>query len=105
MNLSSSLNVKGKRIWEIVTESDKKAIACFIPLTWPIKPYKGILISCNFTPPTSKDYTHPSELREEINSVLNKPLSMDVKNFRPMRIPQEFLEKIRDNSLHIESKT
>ncbi|OGC10500.1 hypothetical protein A3J90_01200 [candidate division WOR-1 bacterium RIFOXYC2_FULL_37_10] len=31
--------------------------------------------------------------------------AMDVKNFRPMRIPQEFLEKIRDNSLHIESKT
>ncbi len=96
MNLSSSLNVKEKRIWEIISENNKKAIACFIPLTWPINPYDGILISGNFTPLKEDiEFTHPKEIKQEINLVLDKPFLMDIKNFRDLS-KKEISEKIRE---------
>jgi len=103
MNLSSSLNVHGKRIWEITADNGKKAISCFVPLTWPIKPYEGILISGNFTP-LKEDikFTHPPGIKNEINSCLDKPFLMDIKNFRDLS-KKEIADKIKEvTQIHLE---
>tara|TARA_Y100000310_G_scaffold329947_1_gene400679 strand:- start:3174 stop:4562 length:1389 start_codon:yes stop_codon:yes gene_type:complete len=81
--LASSKNVKDKTIWEIASEHGKKSISCFIPITWPIKPYGGLLLSGFMTPLNpSVEFAYPSKLKTEINSLLGKPLLIDVPNFR-----------------------
>ena len=101
MRVSSSLNMKEKRIWELVSENNKKAISCFVPLTWPLRPYDGILLSGNFTP-EGKNFSHPPEIEKEINSVLDKPFLMDIKYFRELS-KEQIKDKIRDvSNIHLD---
>jgi len=73
----SSRNVKEKRIWEILSEHGKKSIVTLIPLTWPIKPFNGILVSGYMTPGIEFDYTYPKEIKEEINSLFDEDFIID----------------------------
>src|SRR3989344_3705844 len=103
INLSSSLNVKEKRIWEIASMNNKKSISCFVPLTWPIKASDGIVISGIFTPQIEGvEFTHPKELKEEINSVLGRSFVMDVKSFRDLS-KKEIISQIKEISqMHLD---
>ena len=50
MGVISAENVQEKSIWEIASDDNKKTIVCLIPITWPIKPFNGILVSGFLTP-------------------------------------------------------
>lgn len=104
MKLSSSRNVMGKRIWEIATDSDIKSISCFVPLTWPLRPTEGMAISGIPTPQIDRvEFTNPKELKEEINSVLGKPLLIDIAKFRGL-FKKEISEKVREvTQLHLDT--
>lgn len=92
--LANSNEVNGRRIWEIASDSGKKSIVCLVPLTWPIKPFNGSLVS-GFMAPLSPgaDIAYPPELKEEINTLFGGKFLIDIDNYRNLT-KEDLLEKI-----------
>lgn len=83
MTIATGTAVKEKRVWELLGEAGKQSIVVGVPQTYPIKPINGHLISSFLTPTTQKQFTHPNELRYEINRLLDgRDYEVDVRNFR-----------------------
>ncbi len=83
MNIATASAIHEKRVWDILTEAGKDSIVVGVPQTYPIKPLKGALISSFLTPSTQRQYTHPNELRFEVDRVLDgRPYDVDVPQFR-----------------------
>ena len=98
----TSNNIKEKTIWQIA--SNKKSIICFVPLTWPIKPFDGILISGFMTPPGFEiEFTNPKELKKEINYFLGEPLLIDVPTFRNLSKKEIIKQVYKVSSMHLNS--
>ncbi len=83
MSIATGAAVKEKRVWEYLGEAGKQSIVVGVPQTYPIKPMNGYLISSFLTPSVQKQYTHPHELRYEIDRILEgREYDVDVRNFR-----------------------
>jgi len=100
MTIATGNAIHEKRVWDILSEAAKTSIIVGVPQTYPIKPFKGHLISSFLTPSTRRQYTHPNELRYEIDQVLDgQPYDVDVLQFRTedkdylLRQIQEMTEK------------
>jgi predicted AlkP superfamily phosphohydrolase/phosphomutase len=100
MTIATANAIHEKRVWDILSEAGKDSIVVGVPQTYPIKPLKGMLISSFLTPSTQRQYTHPHELRYEIDRVLDgQPYDVDVPQFRTedkghlLRQIQEMTEK------------
>ncbi len=74
----SSKNVKCKRIWDILTAQDKRTISLFVPLTYPVVPLKGIMVSDFLTPEIDDKCVYPIELKDELKKLGNEELLFDV---------------------------
>ena len=82
LSIATSLAVKEKRLWNILTEHDKHSIIVGVPGTYPItRSIKGQLITSFLTPGIDADYTWPPQLKTEIAAVVDDYL-VDVPNFR-----------------------
>jgi len=100
----SSHNLKQKTIWEILSEQGIKTASCFVPLTWPIKPFDGCLISGFMTPPgESTEYAYPKELKEELKKVLGGNLLIDVPNFRELTKGEIIEQVYRVSQMHVDA--
>ena len=64
--------VQQKTVWEILTEHGKKSIVLNVPLTYPVRPVNGVVVSGFLTPSEDCEYTHPAEVKEEIKNLLGK---------------------------------
>lgn len=94
IHLISSKKLKEKTIWQIASEQGKKSIVCFPLLTWPIKPFDGILISGTLTPSGKDvDCTYPKELKQEIKEKLGEVPMPDIPNFRNLT-KEEIIEEV-----------
>jgi predicted AlkP superfamily phosphohydrolase/phosphomutase len=100
MNIATANAIHEKRVWEILSDADRTSVVVGVPQTYPIKPLKGTLISSFLTPSIQRQYTHPNELRYEIERVLGgRPYDVDVPQFRTddkdflLRQIQEMTEK------------
>jgi predicted AlkP superfamily phosphohydrolase/phosphomutase len=100
MNIATANAIHEKRVWEILSDAGKTSVVVGVPQTYPIKPLKGTLISSFLTPSVQRQYTHPNELRYEIERVLDgRPYDVDVPRFRTddknflLRQIQEMTEK------------
>ena len=100
MTIATGNAIHEKRVWDILTEADKTSIVVGVPQTYPIKPIKGNLISSFLTPSVERQYTHPNELRYEIDRLLDGAVyDVDVPQFRTddkdflLRQIQEMTEK------------
>jgi predicted AlkP superfamily phosphohydrolase/phosphomutase len=83
MNIATANAIHEKRVWDILSEAGKDSVIVGVPQTYPIQPLKGTLISSFLTPSTQRQYTYPSELRYEIDRVLDgQPYDVDVPQFR-----------------------
>ncbi len=83
MSIATGAAVKEKRIWDYLGEAGKQSIVVGVPQTYPVKPITGCLISSFLTPTVQKQYTHPHELRYEIDRVLEgQDYDVDVRDFR-----------------------
>ena len=79
----TSKNIKEKSVWQIASEYGKKSIVTFIPITWPIKPFNGIMVTGLLTP-SGEDvkYTYPEEIKTEMKAISEKQFHLDVADFR-----------------------
>ncbi len=89
--LAFSNRVRAKRIWEVLSEHGKKVVVLGVPQTFPVRPVNGVLVSSFLTPNTEVQFTHPPELKHEIDRVSrfdgrfsnkSKGYMLDVENFR-----------------------
>jgi predicted AlkP superfamily phosphohydrolase/phosphomutase len=63
--LARSDLVQGTRLWEAAAAQGRKSIVVNVPITWPPRPFDGILVSGMLTP-KGKPFTHPASLQDEI---------------------------------------
>lgn len=64
--IASSLSVKEKTAWEILSDNGKRSVVVGIPPTFPVKPFNGNMITGFITPGTDNEFTHPPSLKKEI---------------------------------------
>lgn len=53
-------------LWRILSERRKKCVVVNVPLTWPVEPIDGALVSGLMTPGLESQFTHPPELKNEL---------------------------------------
>ena len=79
--IANSLAIKEDRLWDILSRSGKRSIVIGVPGTYPPQPLNGLLVGDFLTPDTSCDYTHPTDLKDEIAQVVGEYV-LDVRDFR-----------------------
>ncbi len=62
-------DVKGKAIWDVLSEYGKKSIVFNVPLTYPPKQINGVMATGLLTPSTKSDYTYPKDLKKKLEEV------------------------------------
>jgi len=100
MTIATGNAIHERRVWDILSEAGRESIVVGVPQTYPVRPLRGHLISSFLTPSTERQYTHPHELRHEIDHVLGgRSYDVDVPQFRTedkdflLRQIQEMTEK------------
>ncbi len=88
--LVTSHAVRHKRVWDYLSEANKKSILAGIPQTFPAFPVNGNLVSCFLTPSIDSNCVYPPELKRELLAVCPE-YSFDVPHFRSER-KQEILD-------------
>ena len=78
---ASSKMVREPTLWDVLAEHGKQTIALGVPLTYPPRPINGLMITDFLAPNTESDYTYPSELKDEIKSVVGEYI-FDTREFR-----------------------
>lgn len=53
-------------LWRILSERGKKCVVVNVPLTWPVEPINGALVSGLMTPGLNSQFTYPHELKSEL---------------------------------------
>ena len=53
-----------------------------VPQSYPPRPVNGEMVGCFLTPSAKSDYTHPPELKADIEAWLGEEFLVDVPNFR-----------------------
>ncbi len=59
-------------LWRLLSDRGKRCLVVSVPLTWPVEPVNGALVSGFMTPGLSSQFTYPPELREELIAALGE---------------------------------
>lgn len=59
-------------LWRILSECNKKCVVVNVPLTFPVEPINGALVSGLMTPGLDSQFTYPHELKNELLRVLGE---------------------------------
>jgi predicted AlkP superfamily phosphohydrolase/phosphomutase len=78
---ANSAQVKVPRLWDRLGAAGLHSVVLGVPQTYPPSPIQGEMVSCFLTPSTQSKYTHPPELKDEVERVTGGYL-LDVDDFR-----------------------
>jgi len=70
--IPTSDTIKAEAIWDILGMHGKKSCLVGIPPSYPPKEINGYVISCFLTPGAENEYTHPKELKKEIEALVGE---------------------------------
>lgn len=76
--LVNSAHIKCELLWDILTAQGKKSIVLYVPLSYPVKPINGIMVSDFLTPSVDADCAYPKSIKEKIKSMPNPEIFFDV---------------------------
>ena len=76
--IANSLSVKAEKIWDILARAGMKVCVVGVPPSYPPTPVNGEMVSCFITPDANREYTHPPELKREIEALVG-PYPFDVE--------------------------
>lgn len=82
--LVNSQDVKLPRIWEVLNKRGLRSCVVNMPVTYPIRPLNGYLIS-SFLTPRDQDFTFPKELTKKLRK-WNYQIDLD-NSFLPEDVP------------------
>jgi predicted AlkP superfamily phosphohydrolase/phosphomutase len=72
LQIVSSRNISDPTLWDILGARDKYTIAIGMPPTFPVRPMHGDLVSGFLTPSADEVFTHPPELKSEVEDVVGR---------------------------------
>jgi predicted AlkP superfamily phosphohydrolase/phosphomutase len=78
---ASSKSVRAPRLWDLAGLAGQRSIVIAVPGTFPPSAIRGEMVSCFLTPSVDSGFTHPPELRNEVQRVTGG-YTLDVFNFR-----------------------
>lgn len=70
--------IDSKSLWEIMSEDGRKVAVLNVPITYPIRPINGVMISGFLTPPGKRDFVYPSGLLDDLEEKFG-PYQMDLE--------------------------
>ena len=73
--------MKVPRLWDWLGRAGMHSVVLGVPQTYPPSPINGEMVTCFLTPSTKSEYTHPPELKAEVERVTNGYV-LDVEDFR-----------------------
>lgn len=76
--LTNSLNVKEKRLWNRLDKLGRRSIVLNVPLTYPVEPINGIMISDFLTPEFNDQSVYPLSMKQKIKDTYKKDYIFDV---------------------------
>jgi len=76
--IANSLSVKSEKIWDVLARAGMRVCVVGVPPSYPPTRVNGELISCFITPDANREYTHPPELKREIEALVG-PYPFDVE--------------------------
>ena len=81
LGLFNSRMVSVPRVWDRLTQAGLTSYVLGVPGTYPPWPLRGRMVSSFLAPGTDSEYTHPPELKEQIESIADGYM-LDVEGFR-----------------------
>lgn len=60
---------RSKPLWELLAEAGTPSVVVNVPITYPPRPFDGVLVSGMGTPPDAERFTFPDSIRETVGSV------------------------------------
>jgi len=72
--IANSASVKEPKMWDLLGKHGKQVCLVGVPPGFPPTPVNGYQVSCFITPGPEKDYTYPSSLKAEIESLVGNYL-------------------------------
>lgn len=83
LSIATSLAVQEPQVWDILGRRGMRSLLIGVPPGYPPIPVEGWRVSCFLTPSSAREFTHPAELRGEIEDELgNEEYIFDIPNFR-----------------------
>lgn len=76
--LVSSKNNKAKLIWDIIGDKDKRSIALYVPLSYPVTTFPGCIVTDFMTPGIESNCAYPEHLKDKIKALGNPEGFFDV---------------------------
>lgn len=67
VELVNSQSIKGKTLWEILSDRGKRVAVINVPITYPPQKINGVMVTGLLTPPSVEDFTYPLELKAELD--------------------------------------
>ncbi|MBW2990872.1 alkaline phosphatase family protein [Candidatus Woesearchaeota archaeon] len=80
-DLVNSSYVKTDMIWDILSGHSRRCVVLNVPLTYPVKPVNGIMVSGFMAPDVSLKSVYPESVIKKIKSLGNPELFFDVAGF------------------------
>lgn len=81
MNVATARDVREPKLWDWVGRTGGRVILVGVPQTYPPPKVNGVLVSSFLTPDTDSTFTHPPDLRAEIERI-TPGYMLDVPDFR-----------------------
>lgn len=72
---------KSKSLWKIISETGRKVGVLNVPITYPVEPVNGLLISGLGTPGENADFTYPSELSSELKRRFDYTIELYIRDY------------------------
>jgi predicted AlkP superfamily phosphohydrolase/phosphomutase len=66
--IPTSVNMTSKTLWEILSEGGKEVVVMNVPVTYPVRPVNGILVS-GFLATSLKKATYPAEIAAQLEQM------------------------------------
>ena len=81
MAVANARDVKEPKLWDWVGQAGGQVILVGVPQTYPPPGVNGVLVSSFLTPNTDSTFTHPPDLRDEVERI-TPGYMLDVPDFR-----------------------
>ncbi|MDE2127439.1 MAG: alkaline phosphatase family protein [Armatimonadetes bacterium] len=81
LTFASSRMIDAPALWDILGAGGLQTITLGTPLTYPVRPIEGLMVSGFLAPDTQSNFTWPPSLRDEILGVA-PDYALDVRDFR-----------------------
>lgn len=74
----NSSKINCRLIWDVLSEKDKRSVALYVPLSYPVSKINGVMVGGFLTPALNENSAHPKEILEKIQSYPNSEIFFDV---------------------------